>query len=178
MCSHVRISCNLCLHAAATEATEQTDSTPHEDKPTEPTKEATKDEKTTSEATKDKEKTTSEATKEKEKPSTPCDAVDMDRLKHQKLTGSDSVDVASIIVCLNYTQYMRLGELFEKGGIEQQQREMMEKRYEELLLSLCPELTSQLVIDLKACVKNGAVHITEDVGVSVDPPISVDTLAS
>ncbi len=146
----------------ATDATEQTDSAPH----SESKEEVANDKDTTA---------PSEATKDEEKTLVSCDAVDMDRLKHQKLTGNGSVDVRKLVVCLNYSQYMRLGELFELGAIGQEQREMMEKRYEELVLALCPELTDQLVIDLKVCMRNGGgVQITEEVGVSVDPPIIVD----
>ncbi len=119
-----------------------------------------------------------EADKDEEKTLISCDAVEMDQLKHQKRTGSVSVpvDVSKIVVCLNYTQYMRLEDLFEMCVIGAQQREMMEKRYRELLLALCPELTEKLVIDLKACVRNGAVQVSDNLGVSVDPPTTVNNL--
>lgn len=103
-------------------------------------------------------------------PCIPCESIDTDRPKHLERTGSSSADISKIIVCVNYTQYMHLGELFEKFQIEASQRELMEKRYEELYLALCPELTEQLVIDLKATFKHGAVQVSDNVGVSVDPP--------
>lgn len=117
-----------------------------------------------------------EADKDKEKILISCDAVEVDQLKHQKRTGSMSVDISKIVVCLNYSQYMRLGDLFDRCVIGAQQREMMEKRYKELLLGLCPELTGQLVIDLKACDRNGAVQISDNLGVSVDPPTTLNNL--
>ena len=86
----------------------------------------------------------------------------MDRPKHEGRTGSSTADVSKIIVCVNYTQYMRLGELFEKYQVGAAQKELMEKRFEELYVSLCPELTQQLVIDLKATFKHGAVQVLED----------------
>lgn len=100
-----------------------------------------------------------------------CDAVDMDRLKHQQRTDSTSIDVSKIIVCLNYSQYMYLGQLFEQFSIGAHQKEMMEKRYEELYLALCPELTNQLVIDLKACLKDDKVQVMDNMGGALDIPI-------
>ena len=80
-----------------------------------------------------------------------CDAYPNDLERYRKATGRDSVDLSNIIVCLNYSQYMHLSELFQRASMEDSQREIMEKRLKELVVALGPELCSQLVIDLKAC---------------------------
>ena len=111
---------------------------------------------------------TKEAGKDKKK-CYPCEAIDNDRLRHRELTGSISVDVSKIVVCLNYSQYMCLGDVFTHFQIPPDQRSVMEKRFTELFLGLSPELTTQLVIDLKACHKEGSVQISEHEDVGIGP---------
>ena len=91
---------------------------------------------------------------EDEKPAesaVPCEAFPHDLVRYRGLTGESEVDVGKLVVCLNYHEYVRLGEVFERFGIGSEQRKQMEQRYTELVVALGPELTSQLVIDLKAC---------------------------
>lgn len=80
-----------------------------------------------------------------------CEAFPHDLERYRGLTGESEVDVGRLVVCLNYHEYMRLGEVFERFGIGDEQRKQMEQRYTELVVALGPELASQLVIDLKAC---------------------------
>lgn len=47
---------------------------------------------------------------------------------------------------------MYLGELFERFRPCAEQQSVMEQRFAELLVALGPELCSQLVVDLKACL--------------------------
>ena len=77
-----------------------------------------------------------------------CSAFEKDRAKYQQLTGQKP-DVSKMVVCLNYSTYMHLGEVFSKFGVEQSQRELMEKRFEELLVAIGPELGANVVVDLK-----------------------------
>ena len=79
-----------------------------------------------------------------------CSAFEKDRAKYEQLTGHKP-DVSKIVVCLNYTTYMYLGEVFSTFSVDQSQKEIMERRFEELLVAIGPELGSQLVIDLKIC---------------------------
>ena len=78
----------------------------------------------------------------------PCSAFDKDRAIHQQLTGHKP-DVSKMVVCLNYSIYMHLGEVFSNFGVEQSQRELMERRFEELVVAIGPELGANLVVDLK-----------------------------
>lgn len=80
-----------------------------------------------------------------------CEAYPNDLARYQQQTRREDVDVHKIVVCLNYSEYMYLGDLFQRFGLEKEQRRMMEKRYSELLVALGPEIRPQLVIDLKAC---------------------------
>ena len=80
----------------------------------------------------------------------PCSAFEKDRAKYQQLTGHKP-DVSKMVVCLNYSTYMHLGEVFSKFGVEQSQRELMERRFEELLVAIGPELGANLVVDVKLC---------------------------
>ena len=81
-------------------------------------------------------------------PDVPCSAFENDRAKYQQLTGHRP-DVSKMVVCLNYTTYMYLGEVFSRFGVDKIQRELMERRFEELTVAIGPELGSNLVIDLK-----------------------------
>ena len=82
-------------------------------------------------------------------PDVPCSAFENDKAKYQQLTGHRP-DVSKMVVCLNYTTYMYLGEVFSRFGVDKIQRELMERRFEELIVAIGPELSSQLIIDLKA----------------------------
>ena len=84
-------------------------------------------------------------------PPTSCDAFPNDLKRYYKATGRSSVDISKIVVCLNYSQYMHLSELFQCASMDEGQREIMETRLSELVAALGPELCSQLVIDMKAC---------------------------
>ena len=81
-------------------------------------------------------------------PDMPCSAFENDRAKYQQLTGHRP-DVSKMVVCLNYTTYMYLGEVFSRFGVDKIQRELIERRFEELTVAIGPELGSNLVIDLK-----------------------------
>ena len=105
-----------------------------------------------------------ESKKEDKKPSepaVPCEAFPNDLERYKQLTGQSTVDVSKIVVCLNYTQYMYLGELFEQFEISTEQRTIMEKRFRETVVAIGPELTSQLVIDLKACPMSENMQVEE-----------------
>ena len=80
-----------------------------------------------------------------------CEAFPIDKARYQQQTGKSVVDVSKIVVCLNYSEYMYLGELFQRFQLCAEQKSMMEQRFAELLVALGPELRSQLVVDLKAC---------------------------
>ena len=80
-----------------------------------------------------------------------CEAFPIDKVRYQQQTGKSVVDVSKIVVCLNYSEYMYLGELFQQFQLCAEQKSMMEQRFAELLVALGPELRSQLVVDLKAC---------------------------
>lgn len=88
-------------------------------------------------------------------PPVPCDAFPNDLERYRKATGRSSVDLNKIVVCLNYSEYMHLSELFHCAVMDEGQRKIMEKRLSELMAALGPELSSQLVIDLKACECEG-----------------------
>ena len=79
----------------------------------------------------------------------PCSAFEKDRAKYEQLTGHKP-DVSKMVVCLNYTTYMYLGEVFSKFNVDQSQKELMERRFEELLVTIGPDLSANLVVDLKA----------------------------
>ena len=81
-------------------------------------------------------------------PDVPCSAFENDRAKYQQLTGHRP-DVSKMVVCLNYATYMYLGEVFSRFGVDKIQRELVERRFEELIVAIGPELGSQLVIDLR-----------------------------
>ena len=86
-------------------------------------------------------------------PDVPCSAFEKDRAKYEQLTGHKP-DVSKMVVCLNYTTYMYLGEVFSTFSVDQSQKEIMERRFEELLVAIGPDLGSNLVVDLKVAVSN------------------------
>ena len=81
-------------------------------------------------------------------PDVPCSAFENDKAKYQQLTGHRP-DVSKMVVCLNYATYMYLGEVFSRFGVDKIQKELVERRFEELIVAIGPELGSQLVIDLR-----------------------------
>ena len=108
---------------------------------------ASKNTKKVSETNKGKE-TKDEDDKE---PAVYCEAFPIDKARYQQQTGQSVVDVNKLVVCLNYSEYMYLGELLERFRPCAEQQSVMEQRFAELLVALGPELCSQLVVDLKAC---------------------------
>ena len=107
-------------------------------------------------------------------PAIPCEAFPHDLVRYQQLTGQSEVDVKKLVVCLNYHEYMRLGEVFERFGIGKEQRKQMEQSYTEMVVALGPELTSQLVIDLKACPSSRSITSNEPSSSSVSEPMQVE----
>ena len=79
-----------------------------------------------------------------------CEAFPHDRANFEEVAKA-KIDVSKIVVCLNYSRYMHLGEVFSVFKVEEDQRKLMEERYEELLAALGPHISSQLIIDLKVC---------------------------
>ena len=51
-------------------------------------------------------------------------------------------------MCLNHRMYLTFRELKTRVPLRQTQREMMEKRFEELMLAVGGALASQMVVDL------------------------------
>lgn len=164
------------LQEATNKETEETDQAPSEKEKSS----STCENGDTKETGKDKKMCENGETKEADKDKKmcyPCEAIDNDRLKQRELTGSTSVDVSKIVVCLNYSQYMYLGDVFTHFQIPPDQRSVMEKRFTELFLGLCPELTAKLVIDLKACRQGRHVQVSEheDVGMGPTTPTTEST---
>ena len=100
------------------------------------------------EKSKDKDK---DEGKNASEPEVYCEAFPFDKARYQQQTGQSVVDVSKVVICLNYSDYMHLGELFQRFQLCAEQKSMMEQRFAELLVALGPELCSQLVVDLKAC---------------------------
>ena len=96
-----------------------------------------------------------EKVKESCDPPIACEAFPNDLERYRKATGQASIDLSKVVVCLNHSEYMHLSELFKCASMDDGQRDIMEKRLSELLAALGPELSSQLVIDLKACECEG-----------------------
>ncbi len=93
--------------------------------------------------------------KESNKPSepfVPCEAYPNDLAWYQQANGGATPNVGRIVVCLNYSEYMRLEDMYQRFPVGPEQREVIERRLSELLAAIGPELTSQLVIDIKGCV--------------------------
>lgn len=79
-----------------------------------------------------------------------CKAFPLDKHRYELQTGQSSVDISKIVVCLNYSQYMFLEDLFQTYEVGTDQREVLESRFKELVVALSPELRNQLVIDMMA----------------------------
>ncbi len=77
-----------------------------------------------------------------------CTAVTLDKERFEQVTGQSKEEVGKIVVCLNYSRFMFLEDLFEQYQVGASQREVMETRFGEFLVAISPELRSQLVIDL------------------------------
>ena len=91
-----------------------------------------------------------------------CEAFPVDMIEYQHQTGQNMVDISKVVVCLNYSEYMYLGELFQRFRLCAEQQSVMEQRFAELVVALGPELCSQLVVDLTACLDS------EEVGLSLE----------
>lgn len=79
------------------------------------------------------------------------DALSFDRENHKMSTGSDKVDISKLVVCLNDKEFMYLSDMMEVYNLSIHQCKLMQERYEELVLAIGSELTSNLVIDIKVC---------------------------
>ena len=73
-------------------------------------------------------------------------AVGNDRQLYAKEYGEVCVD--NLTLCLNHRMYLTFRELKTRVPLRQTQREMMEKRFEELMLAVGGALASQMVVDL------------------------------
>ena len=80
-----------------------------------------------------------------------CEAYPIDLARYTARTGENTVDIRNIVVCLNYTEYRRLGEVIDQYHIPESQKNIMEQRLSELIVTLTPRLLAQLVIDIKVC---------------------------
>ena len=78
-------------------------------------------------------------------------ALPLDRIWYERETGGVGPDVSSIIICINNSHCVRLGELMESNQLSGEQILVMKSKCEELMLALGPELSSNLVIDMKLC---------------------------
>ena len=80
-----------------------------------------------------------------------CAAYENDRVKYEQLTGRKP-DVSKMVVCLNGTTYLHLGNMFSSFGVDKHQQDVLEKRFEEILVSMDPDLAQNIVVDLKTHV--------------------------
>ena len=110
----------------------------------------------------DKGKSEDKNDKNANEPAVYCEAFSIDMIQYQHQTGQRMVDISKIVVCLNYSEYMYLGELFQKFRPCSKQQSMMEQRFAELVVALGPELCSQLVVDLKACLDPEEVALSPE----------------
>lgn len=78
-------------------------------------------------------------------------ALPLDRMWYKKCTGQDSVDMSKLVVCLNGVSCMYLSEVMVKYGLSAEQCQMMRVWFVELVLALGPQLSSNMIIDLKVC---------------------------
>ena len=78
-------------------------------------------------------------------------SLQFDRDNYYKCIGSYKADISKLVVCLNGSHFMYLYDMFEVYSISDQQRKLMEERFEELVLAVGNELASNMVIDIKAC---------------------------
>lgn len=80
-----------------------------------------------------------------------CTAFPNDLERYREQTGLDSVNLDYIVVCMNFSHYIHFGEISKHYNISPRQHQIMSDRFKELVAAIGPKLTSQLVIDLKAC---------------------------
>ena len=96
-----------------------------------------------------------EAGEKSDSPAFACEAYPHDLARYTARTGESTVNICSIVACLNYTEYMRLGDVLERYRVPEAQRKVLEQRLSELVVALSPHLLSQLVIDFKVCTRQG-----------------------
>ena len=84
-------------------------------------------------------------------PACPCEAYPIDLASYTARTGQSSVDIRNIVVCLNYSEFRRLGDVIDVYCVPGSQLKVLEQRLSELVVTLSPRLLSQLVIDFKLC---------------------------
>ena len=99
---------------------------------------------------KDKDKDTEDKSDD---PGYACEAYPQDLARYTARTGETTVDVRKIVVCLNYTEYCRLGDVIDSYQVPESQWKALEQRLSELVVSLSDSLLSQLVIDFKVCTR-------------------------
>lgn len=91
-----------------------------------------------------------------------CEAYPNDLARYQARTGENTVNINRIIVCLNYTDYRRLGDVMTEYRIPDSQRKVLEQRLSELVVTLTPSLLSQLVIDFKVCSPSHSAPVLQE----------------
>ena len=101
-----------------------------------------------------------------------CEAYPNDLARYQAKTGESTVDIHTIVVCLNYTEYRRLGDVMDQYQIPDSQCKVLEQRLSELVVTLSPRLLSQLVIDFKVCSPS---HSSSSIPVSQESRPTVET---
>ena len=84
-------------------------------------------------------------------PACACEAYPIDLASYTARTGETSVDIRKLVVCLNYSEYHRLGDVIDVYRVPGCQVKVLEQRLSELVVTLSPRLLSQLVIDFKLC---------------------------
>lgn len=77
----------------------------------------------------------------------PCRAFSLDKTRFEQLAGLD-LNISKIVICLNYSEYLYFEDLLLRYEVDKNQQEIMKSRFEELYVSLSPELRSQLVVDM------------------------------
>ena len=80
-----------------------------------------------------------------------CEAYPNDLASYTARTGETAVDIRKIVVCLNYSEYHRLGDVIDRYGVPECQVKVLKQRLSELVVTLPPQLLSQMIIDFKVC---------------------------
>ena len=83
-----------------------------------------------------------------------CEAYPQDLAGYTARTGESTVDIRKIVVCLNYREYSRLGDVIDRYQVPESQLKVLEQRLSELVVALSPRLLSQMVIDFKVCTRH------------------------
>ena len=68
-------------------------------------------------------------------------------MKRYKANIGKCLDITKVVICLNYSKFMHLSDLFEHVN-DTTQKNIMETRIKDLYVALSPELRNQLVIDM------------------------------